>query len=1342
MTHRLRAQIDESKNPSSKRARTQRSEIRGDDRESQASIRARHAADDARPGRIRFSSVEAMRGMVVDATLTLRHDVSVASIAEFQAEAEGLVHTFLRSQIRRNRQIKFRIIMQVELHRMTQRGMIVTDNDVYLSSTTIPIYQASDIAGAIDEAFERIQNELDNFNRNGSGWVIHRVIRCVIHADQWQAIRGGRPGRGGGTWFKLPNWLAKSRSIINIKNKDHYCFKYCMEAGYSRPMQDADRVTHYIRRHTFTYELNPSHRCYLPFPFNGHTNVFEHFEQLNQHLHIQIYAFEASDSAKRWEDIIVIYSSRLPTHPNTKKIYLLLVEDPVQRGNKHWVLISNKSRLFQLAAGNKIDICDRCLLRMPFHKLKEHELLCKNVGEVKVSYPHVDNAFVSFRNYRKKIPAPFIIYADFECILCDKNIDLVSTDPQLEQDESIINVHVPNAYAFKRVCNFDQQYNAPLQLYSTTEENIYYDAKGLAVSDVGEHFIETLRIERHKIFEIIKKVLIEGRDLIMNEEAERKFQEATHCHICTLPFSNGHLPQWENAAVDRVKVRDHDHFNLSKETNYRGAAHAWCNLQFHVGFVIRGENTSQEEVAAEEQYNSPGQIKFNCRRFQIPVVFHNLRGYDGHIILRAIKSNNIVTNIVSIPNDGEKFMSFSFNNMKFIDSFQFLADSLESLTVNMLKDGSRNFVYLKSEFDSICARFSVEPTLARFELLLKKGQYPYEYMDSFQRFSEITLPPIEKFFSKLTNSSITAAEYAHAQLVWESFNIQTLQDYHDLYLITDVMLLTDIFQRFRNVAMVDCPLDPIHYVSLPGYSLDACLYQCQQMNFPATLTLPQRTEPFRVEVFSDCSTQKDMHLFCESAVRGGISMIPNRYAKANHKYLNKCIQNQTKIFLLYLDANNLYGWAMTQAMPIGSYSWVIPTNFPSISDIMNWHDFGEFGYLLEVDLHIPPHLHSFFRDYPLAPENQPVLAADISPFMANMRARCNIKHDDTKKLLCTLKDKTKYIVHYRNLKLYIELGYQLKKIHRILKFKQAKWISSYIEYNTAKRAVAKTKIEKDIPKLKNNSVFGKMLQNDRKHRKAEICVNESKLRKELSNPFFDDRRIVNSDTTITYSRPRKLVLNKPIIVGVCILELSKLLMYQFYYKTLKPIFSTRMNLCLTDTDSLILKIQSKDVYKEIKDNHIETQFDFSNYPKDHFLYDPTTEAKIGLFKDEMAPSQLLEFVGLRSKMYSVLGDRRELCWHPPMKLLDPPVNKKVAKGVKRYIIKTLSHDNYKECLFNQLYNPNEHKVNMVGFKTIQHNIYTTQVKKCTLSPADDKLYQIDGFATQPYGFISSSNQSH
>ena len=482
---------------------------------------------------------------------------------------------------------------------------------------------------------------------------------------------------------------------------------------------------------------------------------------------------------------------------------------------------------------------------------------------------------------------------------------------------------------------------------------------------------------------------------------------------------------------------------------YHGAAHNSCNLK----------------------YRNP---------YFTPVVFHNLSGYDSHLFIKNLGFT--AGNIDCFPNNEERYISFTKNievgsymnsegetkpkshKISFIDSFKFMAASLDSLVNNLPEDAFNN---LKRYY-----------TGDKLSLVNRKGVYPYEYMDTLERLKETKLPPKEAFYSKLNNEDISDEDYAHAQKVWEVFKMEHFKDYHNLYNETDVLLLADVFESFRNICIKNYKLDPAHYYTAPGLAWDACL----------------KMTGVKLELLSDI----DMLLMVEKGIRGGVSMISNRYGKANHKCMgDKFNPSEPSKYLTYFYANNLYGAAMSMKLPTHGFKWM------NKYELNNWENYS---CILEVDLEYPKELHDLHNDYPLAPEQ--------------------IEVNKDEKIIPNLRDKEKYVLHYKNLKQYLDLGLELTRIHRGIKFEESEWLKPYIDMNTKLRTKGNIDFEKYFFKLMNNSVFGKTMENIRNRVNIKLVNDREKAKKLTAKPNFKHLNIFCEELIAVHMKKTSLIFNK------------------------------------------------------------------------------------------------------------------------------------------------------------------------------------------------------------------------
>jgi hypothetical protein len=475
----------------------------------------------------------------------------------------------------------------------------------------------------------------------------------------------------------------------------------------------------------------------------------------------------------------------------------------------HYSVVKDMSRLVGEQVndhGHKKHICNRCLNAFGSDELLERHLkLCSNNNYQRHEYPEPGTT-TEFKNYERIQTVPFVIYADFECY-----IEGMDTDEQNPNRSSTTQYqkHNPSGFCYYVKCFDNSIYEPKLAHYTQQYEG----------EDVTKKFVDMLEEEAHDIYNRFKF----KEPIKMFFKDTENYERATVCYACRKEFT-----------TKDGKVRDHCHYTGA----YRCAAHSTCNL------------------------------KMRKPRF-IPVLFHNLEGYDAHLFIRNLGVSS--GDIKCIPKTEEKYISFTkeievgkftdengkekkvIRELRFLDSFKFMASSLDKLVKGLGKDNFKNL-------DLMTGRSTKE----RRELLKQKGVYPYEYMDGFERLEETSLPPKEKFFSKLSNENISDTDYERAWNVWNTFNMKTMRNYHDLYLITDVLLLTDVMENFRKVCKTNYGLDPMWYYTAPGLAWDAALkltgVELDLISDPAS-TKPTQTKSYTksCEYFQSKATLPRMH---------------------------------------------------------------------------------------------------------------------------------------------------------------------------------------------------------------------------------------------------------------------------------------------------------------------------------------------------------------------------------------------------------------------------------------------------------------------------------------------------
>ena len=945
----------------------------------------------------------------------------------------------------------------------------------------------------------------------------------------------------------------------------------------------------------------------------------DHFEHLNPNISISVLGYNKEDR---------VFPLRISKYTGCDYDIVLLLLKEAEKGENgeikektHYTLVKNKSALIASQKNNhkgKRHLCLNCFNSFnTSESLNKHKEHCYENKSIKINMPP-QNTYLRFKNFHHSEKAPFAVYADFESLI--KPMDNCDPDPNKSYTKKY-QKHEPISFSYYIAVN-GVFFKPVLRKYTKTKPED---------EDAIDVFIKWLE-------EDVKAIAnIKPKEMIFMEEDIKHFNNASDCWICGEKLGND-------------RVRDHCHFT----GRYRGPAHNSCNLK----------------------YRKPKNIS---------VFFHNLSGYDSHLFIKKLASSDKNKNIDCIPNNEEKYISFSktivtgqYTNKKgeiknktfkivFKDSLKFMSSSLGALVNNLPKDAFKNLIKYFA------------PNQA--ELLKQKGFYPYEYMDSEEKFNDTKLPPIETFYSRLSGKGITEKDYKHAGDVWNSFKMKTFKEYHELYNITDVLLLADVFENFRDLCLKIYGLDPVFYFTAPGLAWDACL----------------KITNIELELLSDLN----MLLMFEKGIRGGISIISNRYGEANNKYMRKGFnENKPSKYLMYLDANNLYGCGMSEKLPTHGFKWLSCGEMEELFNNRVIQVWEKIPCILEVDLEYPENLHDLHNDYPFCPE----------------RVKCK---NGVEKLIPNLNDKTKYIIHYKNLIQCLRAGIKLKKIHRGIKFVESEWMKPYIDKNTNLRAMAKNNFEKDFFKLMNIWVFGKTMENIRNRVDVKLVNTKEKLRKLVAKPNLrNPPKIFSENLVSVHMRKTSLTMNKPIYLGMCILDLSKIIMYDFHYNYIKSKYADKAKLLFTDTDSLMYEIETEDFYKDISGD-VKDRFDTSDYPENHPSGIPTGENKkvLGMMKDEVAGKIIKEFVGLRSKLYSFV--------------MDDGGETKKCKGIKKQVVeRSIRHEHYKTCLTTGKKLLRKQNI----LRSYEHEVYTEEVNKVALSALDDKRHILsDGMDTLALG---------
>ena len=1031
----------------------------------------------------------------------------------------------------------------------------------------------------LNEQMEKLQDVV------GSGWIFEGIKNIEILTVPYFPLRGAK-------YLELPDFIAKRKAVVNIKNKDEDCFKWCILRALNPKKENPSRVDKELREAEDSINMvgisSPTKIDDIP-----------KFEKQNENIAVVVLGLNEEGK------IITLRNSKFINNMNVKVIVLFLITD--YEKNFHYTLVTQPSRLISpqySSHGDKIYICWNCI--NIFHKEDKYNF---HIEQCYLNKPQnivmpEKGSVVKFRNYKNTYWFPFVVYADIECMT-----EKLET-PDLNPDSSYTiktQSHKPISYVIRFI-----SYN---QLVIENKTLIY----------VGDDCMDKLVEE----LEYLVSLIYNKPEAKQIYEREDKIKQANShvCHVCGFEFTNNFNP----------KVANFEYFT----GEYLGACHKKCR---------------------------------NKKPYFMPIFFHNLAGYDSHLFITKLANNFNGEKVDVIPTNEQKYISFikstqvdvkkdkdgkDYNvyfKLRFVDSLKFMNAGLETLANNLPSN----------KFNNLEERF----TGKKLELAKRKGIFPYDWFDSVDKLKCDKLPPIEDFYSKLYESNITREEYDFALEVWKEFGCKTFKDYVEIYNLIDTLLLADIFENFREICFENYGIDPACYYTSPGLFWDALLNETKQ----------------ELELLSDI----DMYYFFKRMIRGGISMISTRYAEANNPYMKDLYDPEKEnSYIMYYDANNLYGFIMIKKIPYGGFQWM------KEEELDNWRDYS---CVLEVELGYPKELHDLHNDLPLCPEN---LTSD----------------KNITKLIPTLNNKEKYVIHYKTLLQFLELGLILKQIHCGIKFNETEWMKPYIDKNTELRTLATNDFEKDFYKLANNSVFGKGMEDETKRCVVKLVTSEKQLKKLTCKKSLKGVRVFNEGLVSVHMGNTFVKITKPIYIGATVLDTSKIPMYDFHYNYIKKIYGNQAKLLDIDTDGVKYHIKTEDVYKDMNKNI--NVFDTSNYPVDHpsGIKSGVNKKVPGKFKDEMGGEIIKEYAGVRSKLYSYLTLNN--------------VEEKKAKGIKKYAIKNkLIFNDYKDCVLNKT----TKRVNQSNIRSYDHKVFTEIVNKVALNWYDDKRYIMEnGIDTLSWG---------
>jgi len=1186
------------------------------------------------------------------------------------------------------------------------------NNDKYIKSQNQAIYEKT--GENIEQAIKNCGDDCDEGCQEMLGY---ESFTSYGYASGASVAITATSALSGSSYIELPETIQKKKAVINVKNEDNNCFLYSVlcHFHYKEDQKHANRVTLYkkylntlnleyieeeenekiknkyidtmkmeiIKEYEYeeleekTKNLNTkvNKKVILKMPMAF--NDIRKFEKINSDKKISINVYGYTIETVKESEKIIFCVRHITKEVKENHINLLYIEDDERNG--HYCYISDMSRLLNkiqnYSGQSKAYFCFKCLKKSKSEEEnKNHMIYCSRID---------DNIACVMPNKEKQILKFKNIGKQHEVefsIYGDFEANTKKTYEKNGDKTTKYQRHKPISFCLFLNCPIKKEYNE-IVIFSNEDENILMDK-----------FFETLLYFKEKV----EKIICEVKPIKqLTKEEKEEYKNSKNCSFCKQEYTR-----------KNTKVRDHCHIT----GKYRQPLCNSCNILFRLPK-------------------------------HIPVIFHNLKNYDSNFIFdnlglfnRKYESKYDISGISGGSHD--KFLCFTIKNkeseiftvsLNFIDSFQFLSSSLEDLVEKLPIE---NMKETKNYHENLNNH--------QFNLIITKGVFPYDWFNKYKKMEKESLPIYEKFYSQINKRNIDQKLYMKACDVWNSFNMKTFKEYHDLYLITDVLLLSDCFNDFRKNAIKSYNLDPANYISLPSYSLDAML-KYTDINIELLL-------------------EQDIYELFETNTRGGICSVGStKHETANNKYMNDYNENEIDSFIAYVDANNLYGWAMSQKLPYGGIS-IVENDIIDKEEIKKYIEFiksydfknSDTGYNYEIDVIIDIEKHDFYKHFPPFCVSRNVKYEELSELQTDILKDLQKKSSKSKKLILDFTPKTNYMIHGRLLQYFLNLGgVIITKINKVIRYKQSDFLYKYVKFNSEKRAKATSDSEKDFYKLCVNAVYGKMLESVRKH--SDIVFLDStqikKFNKISNRNLIKHVNIIDEDFCIIQKKKNYHILNKPIFVGFSVLEISKLLMYEHVYDKLIPRYGlNNIKIIYGDTDSLIYKVYANDIYSDMI--KYEDDYDLSEMKNKIFLDD---EGKPKYNKNKKVPGPFkCETHGIPIKSVTVLSAKMYAYEKADMKpeyIFNKPIQKKEGnyevekdggisrrcKGTKKYIVRDeLDYKDYVDVLFNK---KNINKYNN-GIRSKDFKISSLTVLKTALCCYDDKKYMIDEKTCIPYGHYS------
>jgi hypothetical protein len=1127
-----------------------------------------------------------------------------------------------------------RIQFVVHVNMFKRRADGIKDIKTWIVNTKAMFLNTGDsLMEMFDAAGSYMQNKLECKDAEESGWSVDKIV--LMEINLYKSKNSSRALLG--SYVKWPVGCPAFREVVNIQTENN-CVLLSMVAHFRLQLGAVQNRT---RPNNYIAVIDN----YFSFPTDLEGPIaIDDFPKIERSCRVNLMMYKLSKDNGKYTIHVIYRGGRKQS--NERTIHLIQILD-----NKHVALIPNFSKFmhtFKNSHSSSADhvYCDLCLRGMNHGKIETHTKICSSTSGLQNIVMPGPNDTYHFNATHALVTPPVVAYYDTEAIL----------EPA-PSDGRVVNTHKMAAYKY-----------IILNKNNEIVSHRMMDSEHVPLNRIGEDLIENLLIDYNKYMSHI--TLYEKA--VLTPTQVKLFNEQKCCEVCSVVFDY-------NVKSNR-KIRHHDHYTpgainpdgLIIEGNYLGALCNQCNLRY------------TEKV-----------------RF-MPVIAHNASFYDMKFILVSLDKDKFQTpNVLSKSGDSmfsittklkidktdEKVINYG---IKFIDSCNFMNSSLDKL--------SRNLVESKHELtilDEHLSRIGYNREVIR--LARNKGYFCYEAITCDSVLNETSVPTRERFHSNLRGGTISESEYVSVHEMWEAAGCKNLRDYMRIYLIIDVLLLTEVFEKFRKTLKNAYILDPVHFVSAPGFAMQSALYD-NKMKFALI---------------------QDYDLLNSIAqhTRGGFVTVVKPYCKLNNIHTPDYDPTKPSSSAIFLDFNSMYAELLCTKLPVGEiYEF-------SVEEVEKF-DLkescrGEYTYIVSVDTKISPEIARKTDDLPLTLTHMNVTHDDLSDYTKEvLRKSSKLPRKNLgRKLVAVHKPQTQYLVALELLQVLISYGLEVTKVHKVVRMRQAECFTSFIEKNIAKRKEAANSFERGLYKLLSNSIFGKLLFNPlKRNEEVKLVTSADTFHKHSSNPLLKRCYPISQDKLIMVLAQREIKMSHPTYAGYMILEKAKKKIYTFFYDVLKPHYGDAVKLVYSDTDSLLLLFEGvHDIEVEMAKEPLKTYMDFSNL-KGNKLYDTSRQGELGLLKSETGSDYPNEIVCLQPKAYSIL--------------LNSDTVKSTAKGVKQNIQENLTHKLYKQIYMEEVF----HHVETIYNITSHHcQLQTTVMNKNCLSRLETKRYHVNGDCTLGYG---------